>query len=102
MSRMNVVDSPPGMINPSRPSSCPGLRTSTASTPRRRSTAACSRKFPCTARTPILIEPILDSAHEPIRERPLGDLGEPRLELCAVGDQELDDGDVVPARQLPV
>ncbi len=49
-----VVDSPPGMISPSSPSSCSGSRTSTASAPSRRSTAACSRKFPCTARTPIL------------------------------------------------
>ena len=34
---MNVVDSPPGMTRPSRPSSCSGLRTSTASAPRPRS-----------------------------------------------------------------
>ena len=50
---MNAVDSPPGMTSPSSPSSCSGLRTSTTSAPRRRSIAACSRKFPCTARTPI-------------------------------------------------
>src|SRR3954454_23315788 len=61
MSRMNVVDSPPGMTRPSSPSSCPGFRTSTTSTPRRRSTAACSRTFPCRARTPILMKSILVS-----------------------------------------
>src|SRR5512133_563404 len=41
------------MIRPSRSSSCSGLRTSTTSAPSRRSIEACSRKFPCTARTPI-------------------------------------------------
>src|SRR4051812_12291736 len=51
--RPNAVDSPPGRISPSRPSSCSGLRTSTTSAPSRRNIAACSRKFPCTARTPI-------------------------------------------------
>src|SRR5471032_2295436 len=51
---MKVVDSPPGMTNPSRPSSCSGLRISTASAPRPRSMRACSRKFPCSASTPIL------------------------------------------------
>src|SRR4051794_19106669 len=50
---MIAVDSPPGRISPSSPSSCSGSRTSTGSAPRRRSTATCSRKFPCTARTPI-------------------------------------------------
>src|SRR6186997_3317719 len=50
-----ALDSPPGMIRPSSPSSCSGLRTSTGSAPSRRSIAACSRKFPCTARTPILM-----------------------------------------------
>src|SRR5262245_20707828 len=53
MRRMNVVDSPPGMTRPSRPSRCSGLRTSTTSAPSARSIAACSRKLPCTARTPI-------------------------------------------------
>ena len=48
-----AVDSPPGMTSPSSPSSCSGSRTSTGSAPSRRSTAACSRKLPCTARTPI-------------------------------------------------
>ena len=57
---MNVVDSPPGITSPSSPSSCSGLRTSTGSAPRRRSIAACSRKFPCTARTPIFMARILD------------------------------------------
>src|SRR6266550_3564497 len=47
---MIAVDSPPGRISPSSPS---GRRTSTDSAPRRRSTVACSRKFPCTASTPI-------------------------------------------------
>src|SRR3954447_25935606 len=41
------------MTRPSRPSSSSGLRTSTTSAPSRRSIAACSRKLPCTARTPI-------------------------------------------------
>src|SRR5436309_11131804 len=50
---MIAVDSPPGTISPSSPASCSGSRTSTGSAPRRRSTAECSRKFPCTARTPI-------------------------------------------------
>src|SRR3954470_11168355 len=57
---MNAVDSPPGTTRPSSPSSCSGLRTSTASAPRRRSIAACSRKFPCRARTPISMPRILD------------------------------------------
>src|SRR2546423_14029222 len=57
---MNVVDSPPGMTRPSSPSSCSGLRTSTGSAPRRRSMAACSRKFPWRARTPIFTARILD------------------------------------------
>src|SRR5688500_13630946 len=53
MSRVIAVDSPPGMLNPSRSSSCSAVHTSTASAPSRRSTATCSRKFPWTARTPI-------------------------------------------------
>src|SRR5262245_1737104 len=57
---MNVVDSPPGTTSPSSPLSCSGLRTSTGSAPSRRSIAACSRKFPCRARTPILMRRILD------------------------------------------
>src|SRR5438477_11050056 len=52
ISRMKVVDSPPGTTSPSSPSSCSGLRTSTTSAPRRRSIAACSRTLPWTARTP--------------------------------------------------
>src|SRR5690554_1445558 len=51
-----VVDSPPGIISPSRPSRCSGRRTSTASTPMRRSMAMCSMKAPCNAKTPILID----------------------------------------------
>src|ERR671939_2213481 len=51
---MNVVDSPPGMTSPSSPCSSSGFRTSTTSAPRRRSIAACSRKFPWTASTPIV------------------------------------------------
>src|SRR5919199_1570255 len=54
MRRVIAVDSPPGITSPSRLASCSGRRTSTTSAPRRRSIAACSRKFPCTARTPIL------------------------------------------------
>src|ERR1051326_8068106 len=42
------------MIRPSRPASCSGLRTSTGSARSRRSMAACSRTFPCTAWIPIL------------------------------------------------
>src|SRR5438128_553413 len=41
------------MTRPSSPSSCSGLRTSTTSAPSARSIAACSRKLPCKARTPI-------------------------------------------------
>src|SRR5438067_7255730 len=52
ISRMNVVDSPPGTTSPSSPASCSGLRTSTTSAPSRRSMAACSRTLPWTARTP--------------------------------------------------
>src|SRR5918997_1752581 len=59
---MIAVDSPPGMTRPSSPSSSSGLRTSTTSAPRRRSIAACSRKLPCTARTPILIGVIVGAA----------------------------------------
>src|SRR5215217_8860490 len=47
------------MTSPSTPSSCSGLRTSTTSAPSRRSTAACSRNAPWTARTPILTRAIL-------------------------------------------
>src|SRR5437879_2817394 len=50
---MNVVDSPPGTTRPSSPSSSDGFRTSRTSAPSRRSIAACSRKFPWTASTPI-------------------------------------------------
>src|SRR5512132_68891 len=57
---MNVVDSPPGTTSPSSPSSWSGLRTSTACAPSRRSMAACSRKFPWRARTPIFMMQILD------------------------------------------
>ena len=45
-SRMIVVDSPPGITSPSRPSSCSGRRTSTTSAPSSRSTRACSRNAP--------------------------------------------------------
>ena len=48
-----AVDSPPGMTSPSSSASCSGFRTSTTCAPSRRSIAACSRKFPWTARTPI-------------------------------------------------
>src|SRR6188508_54275 len=70
MRRMNVVDSPPGITSPSRPASSSGFRTSTGSAPRRRSIAACSRKFPCTARTPILMGPSLDFAPGGLGELP--------------------------------
>src|ERR1043165_9933291 len=73
---MNVVDSPPGTTSPSSPSSCSGLRTSTTPPPSRRSTAACSRTFPCTASTPIFTAEMLvaDLVVEPRdgpREQPL-------------------------------
>src|SRR4029079_2148928 len=55
MSRMKVVDSPPGTTSPSSPSSCSALRTSTGFAPSLRSIAACSRKFPWRARTPTII-----------------------------------------------
>src|SRR5919198_1404944 len=102
---MNVVDSPPGTMRPSRPSRCSGLRTSTTSAPRRRSIAACSRKLPWTARTPIRsgvsIVSILDTALQPIGQRPFSDLEEQRLELGAGGVKAFGDGDVVPAWFLP-
>ena len=47
-----VVDSPPGRISPSSPSSSPGRRTARVSTPSRASTARCSAKSPCRASTP--------------------------------------------------
>src|SRR3954469_2371568 len=58
---MKVVDSPPGMTSPSSPTSCSGFRTSTVRAPRRCSIWACSRKFPCTASTPIVNGSILKS-----------------------------------------
>src|SRR3954466_9664618 len=58
---MKVVDSPPGRTSPSSPTSCSGLRTSTVRAPRRCSIWACSRKFPCTASTPIVNGSILKS-----------------------------------------
>src|SRR4051812_42743365 len=48
-----AVDSPPGITSPSRPASCSGFRISNASAPSARSVAACSRKFPWRARTPM-------------------------------------------------
>src|SRR5213596_3374753 len=77
---MNVVDSPPGTTRPSSPS---GLRTSTASAPSRRSIAACSRKFPCRARTPIFMTRILDFG----RRRPAA----PRHEQCDRDENETRD-----------
>src|SRR4029453_13038180 len=62
---MIAVDSPPGITRPSRPSRCSGFRTSTGSAPSRRSTAACSRKSPWTARTPIFINRRLPRAGGP-------------------------------------
>src|SRR5262245_46103716 len=63
MRRPIAVDSPPGITSPSSPSSCSGNLTSTTCAPRRRSVAACSRKLPWTARTPMrgeaLTPPIL-------------------------------------------
>src|SRR5437588_442709 len=54
-----VVDSPPGMINPSTPSRSLGRRTSTSSTPIRRRVARCSITSPWIASTPIFIAPAL-------------------------------------------
>src|SRR5665648_1022818 len=49
-----VVLSPPGITNPSRPSSSSARRTSRASAPSCSSTTRCSRKSPCRARTPTV------------------------------------------------
>src|SRR5918995_1645528 len=62
---MIAVDSPPGITSPSRPASCAGRRTSTTSAPKPRSIAACSRKLPCTAKTPTLTPWIVGSAIAP-------------------------------------
>src|SRR5262245_175931 len=79
---MNVVDSPPGTTSPSSPSSCSGFRTSRGSAPSCRSIAACSRKFPCRARTPIFMARILDFGYRrpsaPSEQEPDGDEDEPR------------------------
>src|ERR1035437_9009501 len=48
-----VVLSPPGRIRPATSSRSAGRRTSTPSTPIAARVAMCSRKAPCTARTPI-------------------------------------------------
>lgn len=45
--------SPPGMISPSSPARAAARRTSTASTPSRRRTAAWSAKLPWSASTPM-------------------------------------------------
>src|SRR5579862_6025167 len=111
---MNVVDSPPGMTRPSSPASSSALRTSTTSTPSPRSICACSRKLPCTARTPIRTGcmepwyrrelPLLRSQHVPAAVRALGParedeplemrerLGhrEPALTVDEVGREELE------------
>src|SRR6478735_6873999 len=50
---MIVVDSPPGITRPSRPSSSSGSLTSATVAPSLRSAAACSRNAPCRARTPM-------------------------------------------------
>src|SRR5918995_1210423 len=72
---MKVVDSPPGMTRPSSPSSCSGLRTSTASAPSRRNIATCSRKLPWRARTPIRATALPAADFEPIgvEQRARGD-----------------------------
>src|SRR5438552_4159534 len=55
----SVVDSPPGITRPSRPSSSSGFRTSTTSTAgppssaQRWSALTCRAKSPCSAKTPI-------------------------------------------------
>src|SRR5450759_86116 len=49
-----VVLSPPGITNPSRPSSSSARRTSRVSAPSCSSTTRCSRKSPCRARTPTV------------------------------------------------
>src|SRR5438034_1449889 len=68
---MIAVDSPPGITRPSSSLSCSGLRTSTGSAPRRRSTAACSRKLPWTARMPILGASPMRSILVPAQSRPV-------------------------------
>src|SRR4051812_22281436 len=47
-----VVDSPPGITSPSRPSRSAGTRTSRTSAPRSRSILECAWKSPWSARTP--------------------------------------------------
>src|SRR5438105_2134674 len=87
MSRMNVVDSPPGTTSPSSPSSCSGSRTSTTSTPSRRSIAACSRKLPWRARTPIFGARSTGSILEAASGQPV--LGRPARQLVARRELEL-------------
>ncbi len=49
-----VVDSPPGMMRPSRLASSAGVRTSFAVTPRAVSALAWASNAPCRARTPMV------------------------------------------------
>src|SRR4051794_35564521 len=114
---MKVVDSPPGMTSPSSPTRCSGLRTSTVRAPRRCSIRACSRKFPCTASTPIANGSILKSyrgaAASPPAEAPddgtehhvVGDLRRERQPpdrgCLASDDAEVERGDREPAGCAP-
>src|SRR5918997_420244 len=67
-----AVDSPPGTMIPTRPSRSSMVRTSTGSTPSFLSISACSRKSPCSARTPILASrlcPLPSTGREPLSFR---------------------------------
>src|SRR5918994_6207286 len=62
-----AVDSPPGTMIPARPSRSSTSRTSTGSTPRDSRISACSRKSPCSARTPIFgTLPLPSTGGEPL------------------------------------
>src|SRR4051794_35838996 len=90
---MKVVDSPPGRTSPSSPTSCSGLRTSTVRAPRRCSIWACSRKFPCTASTPIVNGSILKSYR--------GAAASPPAESADDGTEDHVVGDLRRERQPP-
>src|SRR5580698_8794183 len=53
-----VVDSPPGITSPSRPSRSLGTRTSRTSAPNARSIRPCASNPPCRASTPIVGTPL--------------------------------------------
>src|SRR5207248_2216916 len=75
------------MTSPSIPSSSSGFRTSTTSAPSRRSIAACSRKLPCTARTPIRSASLIAGIVGAVSGQPV--VGCPARELVARRELEL-------------